>query len=223
MATKDGIMAFLTNNYFATPAQLAKACAVQLPAISKSIKSLQAQNLVISEAGFRPAIFRLSSTGARMMDTMVSSGKRTPSAAVQQHACHRNEIAFMLSDKYPGFAWTPKKQLLSYGLRHALGEHAATDKTGCSHLVLLDDYLMASNRIARTWTRRHAPDLDYYSDHTGQRWCDLANNLIIATTSIDQKKRHLKWVEQYNAACKAGEMKLPSIEVMVIKPLWNVF
>lgn len=222
MVTKDSIMAFLNQNDFATQKQLVHWCHVSLASVSRAAAKLQAQNLIVSEK-FNPAILRLSSKGARMMDTMVSSGKRTPSAAVQQHACHKNEIFFSLSEKYDGFSWTLKKQLLSHGLRPTLGEHAATDKEGRSYFILLDDYLMASNRIQRTWTRRHTPDLDYYSDHTGQRWCDLANNLIVVTTSEEQAQRHLKWADKYNQSCKAGEIKLPAIELLVIKPLWDVF
>ena len=106
-------MAQLSMNDFATPAQLAAFCNVQMPAISKATKQLQSQSMIVTEADFRPAVLRLSFKGARMMGKVLSSGKRSPSAAVQQHACHRNEAALILSKKYSGFQWTPKKQLLA--------------------------------------------------------------------------------------------------------------
>ena len=136
MHTRDKIMMQLSLSDFATPAQLAAFCDVQMPAISKATKQLQTQRMVVLEAGFRPSVLRLSFKGARMMGRVLSSGKRNPSAAVQQHACHRNEVALILSKKYPGFQWTVKKQLLAHGLRPAQGEHAATDDNGTAHLVL---------------------------------------------------------------------------------------
>ena len=121
MATRDNIMQQLSINDFATPSQLAALCNVQLPAISKATKLLQSQRMIVTEPGFRPAVLRLSFKGARMMGKVLSSGKRNPSATVQQHACHRNEAALVLSKKYTGFQWTPKVQLLEHGLRPALG------------------------------------------------------------------------------------------------------
>lgn len=223
MATRESIMDVLTHNDFATPAQLAALCEVQLPAISKAMQQLASKSLIVVETGFRPAILRLSCTGARTMDKVLTSGKRTPSASVQQHACHRNEVGMVLSDKYPGFAWTPKLQLLRHGLRPAIGEHGATDQTGRSYLVLLDDYMMAPNRILRTWARRHAPDMNHTHDHTGQRWCDLANQFIVATTSERQAERHQKWIAKYNQDCKSPDSQLPDIEVVSVDPLWSLF
>ena len=64
MHTRDKIMQQLSMNDFATPAQLATFCDVQLPAISKATKRLQAQRMVVLEAGFRPSVLRLSFKGA---------------------------------------------------------------------------------------------------------------------------------------------------------------
>lgn len=223
MATRESIMDVLADNDFATPAQLAALCDVQLPAISKAMQQLATQNLIVVESGFRPAILRLSCTGARTMDKVLTSGKRTPSASVQQHACHRNEVGRLLANNYPGFAWTSRLQLFKHGLRPAIGEHGAIDAAGRSYLVLLDDYVMAPNRILRTWTRRHSPDMNVYHDHTGQRWCDLANHFIVATTSEKQAKRHQKWITRYNKECKNPDARLPDIEVVCVDPLWSLF
>jgi len=213
----------LSINDFATPAQLAAFCDVQMPAISKATKQLQSQSMIVLEEGFRPSVLRLSFKGARMMGKVLSSGKRSPSAGVQQHACHRNEAALILSQTYPGFAWTPKKQLLAHGLRPALGEHAAMDDSGLSHLVLLDDYQMESNRILRSWTRRHTPDTKHYPLHNGQRWCDLANHFVIATTSIEQANRHQQWIEGTYKTLREGDARLPEINIIKIEPLWDLF
>lgn len=223
MSTRDNIMAQLSMNDFATPAQLAAFCDVQMPAISKATKLLQSQSMIVTEEGFRPAVLRLSFKGARMMGKVLSSGKRSPSAAVQQHACHRNEAALILSKEYAGFQWTPKTQILAHGLRPALGEHGAIDNEGRAHLVLLDDYLMSSDRILRSWTRRHAPDTNHYPVHNGQRWCDLANNFVIATTDTEQAKRHQQWITNYNKNGREGDDGLPEIEIITIAPLWDLF
>jgi len=223
MSTRDNIMAQLSMNDFATPAQLAAFCDVQMPAISKAMKQLQSQSMVVTEEGFRPAVLRLSFKGARMMGKVLPSGKRSPSAAVQQHACHRNEAALILSKKYAGFQWTPKTQILAHGLRPALGEHGAIDNDGRAHLVLLDDYLMSSDRIMRSWTRQHAPDTNHYPLHNGQRWCDLANNFVIATTDSEQAKRHHQWITNYTKKGRAGDSRLPDIDIITIAPLWDLF
>lgn len=223
MATRENIMDVLSQNDFATPAQLASFCGVQLPAICKATQQLAAKSLIVVESGFKPSILRLSCTGARTMDKALTSGKRTPSASVQQHACHRNEVGMVLAAKYPGFAWTPRLQLFKHGLRPAIGEHGAVDAANQAYLVMLDDYVMASNRILRTWTRRHAPDMNYYHDHTGRRWCDLANHFIVATTSEKQAERHRKWITRYNKDCKSPDARLPDIEVVCVEPLWSLF
>ncbi|NOY71186.1 MAG: hypothetical protein GXP14_02225 [Gammaproteobacteria bacterium] len=223
MSTKDNIMTQLSMNDFATSAQLAAFCDVQLPAISKATRQLQSQSMIVTEAGFRPAVLRLSFKGARMMGKTLPSGKRSPSAAVQQHACHKNEAALILSRKYPGFQWTQKDQLLAHGLRPAQGEHAATDRRGRAHLILLDDYQMASNRILRSWTRRHTPDTNHYPVHNGQRWCDLANNFVVATTSVEQADRHQQWASSTYKILKQEDARLPEIEIIKIEPLWDLF
>ncbi len=223
MATRDSIMQVLTQNDFATPAQLAQMCGVQLPAVCKAMKQLTDKSLIVVESGFRPAILRLSCTGARVMDTTLTSGKRAPSATVQQHACHRNEAGMKLAQIYPGFQWTPKRQLLKHGLRPAIGEHGATDANGRAYLVLLDDYMMAPNRILRTWFRRHTPDTQHYQDSTGRRWCELANHFIVATTSPQQVERHQRWLDRYQRECRDPDAMLPDIEVVYVEPLWSLF
>lgn len=223
MPTRNTIMAQLSKNDYATPAQLAAFCHVQISAISKASKQLQLQRMIVIEEGFRPAVLRLSFKGARMMGKILPSGKRSPSAAVQQHACHRNEAALILSKKYPGFEWTPKTQVLAHGLHPARGEHAAMDNSGCAHLVLLDDYQMASNRMLRCWTRRHTPDTDHYPVNNGQRWCDLANNFVIATLSTEQADRHQQWLAAAHKIVKERGMRLPAIEIISIEPLWALF
>ena len=216
-------MDVLSTHDFATPAQLATLCQVQPPAISKALKQLEDQSLVINESGFRPNILRLSAQGARVMDTRQPAGRRTPSASVQQHACHRNEAGLLLARKYPGFHWTPKAQLLAHGLRPAIGEHGAIDRAGLSILVLLDDYVMAPGRILRTWQRRHTPDIAYTRDPTGRRWCDLANHFIVVTNSRQQADRHRAWIESYNRQCKDTVDRLPDIELLTIEPLWRLY
>lgn len=223
MSARENIMEVLRQHDFATPAQLAALCGVNLPTICKAMQQLTAQSLIVVESSFRPTILRLSCTGARVMDTSLTSGKRMPSASVQQHACHRNEVGLVLAQRYPGFQWTPRLQLLQHGLRPAIGEHGATDGAGRAYLVLLDDYVMAPNRILRTWQRRHAPDPNHTQDPTGQRWCDLANHFIVATTSEKQTARHQRWMTRYNKNCSRVDQRLPDIDIMTVKPLWTLF
>ena len=77
--------------------------------------------------------------------------------------------------------------------------------------ILLDDYMMGSDRITRSWERRHTPNLKYWPDPTGRALNELAHHYLVVTNDLKQTERHNTWIE------KAG---LPA-EVLTIPALWK--
>ena len=70
------------------------------------------------------------------------------------------------------------------------GEHGAVDGSGTSWFVLLDDFLMGSERIARAWRRRHTPNAKYGPDPTGRAWGEVAQRFLVVTTDWAQAELH---------------------------------
>src|SRR5674476_938478 len=100
---------------------------------------------------------------------------------------------------------------LKLGVNPAFGEHGAIDEAGTSWFVLLDDYLMTSDRISRAWTRRHTPNKKHWLDPTGRTWCDVAQRFLVVSTDEQHTMRHREWILKTS---------LPA-EVMHLKPLWK--
>ena len=77
--------------------------------------------------------------------------------------------------------------------------------------MLLDDYLMAPERISGSWQRRHAPKLKYWPDMTGRAWCDIVNRFWVVTTDTQQIERHRQWIARQGLLA----------EVRYLAPLWR--
>lgn len=105
----------------------------------------------------------------------------------------------------------PRPTLLKNGFNPGHGEHAAKDAAGKTWFVLLDEYLMASDRIKRVWTRRHVPNKHYWPDSTGRKMCEVAHGYLAVSTDEANAERH--------RACILKEC-LPA-DVLTNKPLWK--
>ena len=196
---------------FATEAQLAYWGGVQVPAVSKALAKLVEARFVVGEAQVRPVIFRLTHAGARVARTRVASGRRYPSWSVMAHAGHTNQTEIALRARYPGLQFFDRLTLLKQGFNPAFGEHAGVDAGGVSSLVLVDDYLMGSERISRVWTRRHRPARAYWPAGTGREWREVVQRFIVATTDGRQAEAHTAWIT---------DQGIPA-DVMTIKALWR--
>ena len=116
-----------------------------------------------------------------------------------------------MTKKYSGFQFLPREALFKRGFHPAFGEHVAIDAAGTAWLVLLDDYFMNSERIARIWTRRHTPNMKYWPDFTGRRWCDTVNRFLVVSTDDLHAERHRKWIKK----------SIFPAEVMYMSALWK--
>lgn len=195
----------------ATLDQLCNFCGSQKPHISTAAAALVEMGLVEVEQFVRPRILRISRQGCQLLGVPAPAGQRLPSWSVMAHACHLNELALVMAKAVPGFRFASRLSLLKQGFNPGHGEHAAVDGSGMSWFVLLDDFLMGSDRIARAWRRRHTPNAKYWPDPTGRAWGEVMQRFLVVTTDEGQAERH---------RARIARDQLPA-EVMTIKPLWK--
>ena len=205
------ILEQLARVQYATSPQLQQWCAVRQPAISKATKELLAAGLIDGSLLTRPMILHLTPISGRLLGVRLPAGRRHASWSVMAQACHLNELQELMHKKHAGFRCLPRVELLKQGFNPAFGEHGAVDDAGTAWFVLLDDYLMTSDRIAKSWTRRHTPNKKYWPDPTGRAWCDVAQRFLVVSTNEQHTMRHREWILKTS---------LPA-EVMHIKPLWK--
>jgi hypothetical protein len=205
------ILERLADVRFSTNAQLASWCKVQSPAITKAVQRLSDFGLVEGSLTTRPMILHLSYAGGQILNKPQPYDRRYTSWSVMAHACHANAVQEMMLEKHHGFRFLSREDLFKHGFNPGHGEHGAVDDTGIAWFVLLDDFLMGSDRIARAWTRRHTPNLKYWPDHTGRAWCEVVQRFLVVCTDEKHALRHRKWILKN---------KLPA-EVMQLSPLWK--
>lgn len=205
------ILTTLGRLMFATANQLAYWCDTTPLAIYKRLPVLVAENLIAGEEHARPAIWRLTFAGGRRVNKPMPAGRRHASWSVMAHACHRNASEISLRESRRGFRFLDRLTLLKSGLNPAFGEHAGNDESDLSTFVLVDDYMMGSDRIARSWQRRHKPNPKYWPDPAGRVWRELAQDYLVVCTDEHHAERHRDWL---------ASQSIPA-EVLTIDPLWR--
>lgn len=179
--------------------------------ISTAANDLANFGLIEIEPFTRPRIYRIAYPGCALLGSPNPSGRRLPSWSVMAHLCHRNDLAIVMAKAVPGFRFLSRLALLEQGFNPGHGEHGAVDDNGTSWFVLLDDYLMGSERIARAWRRRHTPNQKHWPDPAGRAWGEVAQRFLVVTTDAGQAELH---------RARILRDRLPA-EIMIIKPLWR--
>ncbi len=205
------ILERLAQVQYATSPQLQQLSGVQQPAISKAIKELLEAGLIDGSLLTRPMILYLTLVGGQLLGVSLPAGRRYASWSVMAHACHVNELQALMQEQHAGFRFLSRVELLKQGLNPAFGEHGAIDEEGTAWFVLLDDYLMTSDRITRSWTRRHTPSKKYWADPTGRVWNAVAQRFVVACTDEQHAARHREWILKTS---------FPAT-VILMKPLWK--
>ena len=205
------ILEQLVKVLFATNRQLASLCAAKASNTSNALKELINIGLIDGFLHSRPMILHLTPAGCRLMGVPMPSGRRQASWEVMAHACHRNAAAEMLAARHDGFKFLSRLTLLKQGFNPGHGEHGAVDDTGTAWFVVLDDYLMGSDRIKRAWTRRHVPNQKYWPDPTGRKMSEVAQEFLVVSTDEANAERHRARI------LKEG---LPA-DVLTLKALWK--
>lgn len=208
---ENQILDRLAEVNYSTSKQLVRWLNVQASHISQCIKKLVALNLVDGNFITRPMILHLTQAAGRLLNVPQPYDRRHASWSVMAHACHLNEVQALMLEKHAGFRFLSRETLYKQGFNPGFGEHCAVDDSGTTWFVILDDYLMGSDRIKRSWTRRHTPNTKYWPDHTGRAWCEVVNRFVVICTDESHALKHQKYITM------AG---LPA-EVIQIKPLWR--
>ena len=192
------ILCQLARVHFATGTQLAHWCRVRPATISRATARLSDLGLVHVCVLPRPAIWTLSGAAATASPRTAFVQRSCPSWSLMAHACHRNALEIVLDKQQGGFRFLSRTALLKQGFNPARGEHAGIDAAGISWLVLLDDDLMASARIARVWRRRHTPNPGHWPDATGRAWCNVIQRYVIGCTDPVRAARHRVWIAAHD-------------------------
>jgi len=190
--TQERILSHLARVAFATSAQLRVWLDVDQSNISRALSDMVEQGLVETTQN-RPAVVYLTHAAYSILQQPMPAGERHASWSVMAHACHKNAFE-ILKNQQGEFRFLSRLSLLRQGLNPAHGEHAALDEEGKTWFVLLDDYMMAPDRIKRSWSRRHTPNKKYWSDPTGRVWRDVAHHYVVVTTSEHQAERYRVYV-----------------------------
>ncbi len=188
----------------ATVEQLADAAGVQPRGFRKSLKLLTdigAVKLHNVDAA-SPTIVELRHPGARIAGLTLPSNRVHHSWATLTHQCHVNELETRLAKHYPG-RFLQRLELFKLGLNPSVAEHGYRLDSGDLWMVILDDYGMragGNGRVARSWSRPHAPNSNYYSSTVATSWSARADGVIVATMSKDQALRHKRYMPELRAS-----------------------
>lgn len=204
------ILDSLSRIEFATRAQLAYWCGINPATASKTMARLLDIGLLSAVTTTRPAIWHLSHSGAQIVNAKAPTDGRKITWSVMAHACHRNALEIELTARNGQFRFLSRQALLRQGFNPAHGEHAGVDGGNRCWFVLLDDYLMASRRIARSWQRRHAPDRNHWPDPMGRTWCEVMQRYLVCCTDAIHAESHRAWIATHD---------IPA-DLMEMKPLW---
>jgi hypothetical protein len=205
------ILKQLARMGYATVDQLAYWCDVARVSISRRLEVIRGLGLVRGEEQARPAIWYLTFAGGRLVRKPMPAGRRQASWSVMAHACHTNAAEIVLRQQYNGFRFLDRLSLLKQGFNPGHGEHGARDDDGTSYFVLVDDYAMTSDRIRRSWMRRHAPNSKYWPDPTGRCWSEVVHRFLVVSTDANNAVTHRAYIDS---------QALPA-DVLTIEPLWR--
>jgi len=197
--TQRALLLVLGRLTFATVAQLVYWVGLKQPTVTKTLKCLEAYGFVVVARNGRPHIISATSAGLRAAGLAPLPKRHFVSWSVMAHHCHRNAAEIRLREHFTEFEFQSRQTLYAMGLSPAHGEHYGQDGSGASALVLLDDYLMQSDRIAHAWARPHTPNTRYYDLASGciRRWRDVTQRYILAVTDRVQYENHKTYIRKH--------------------------
>jgi len=207
---QETVLEGLNRLNYATVTQLHYWSQVSLTAIRDGLAFLQEAGFVASEKQVKPHVWQLSFAGAHLVGRSLSSGLRQPSWSVMSHICHRNQVEIQLRRRYANFFFLKKTALFRLGLNPSHGEHAGV-QAGKLFFVLLDDYLMGSNRITKVLSRDHRKHPKYCSLNKSVNWRMVLGRYLVVTTDLHQKSRHERWIQKQKI----------NAELLYLPPLWH--
>lgn len=214
--SEAAVLAALADYEYLTQAQLGRITGLAASVVSELLKRLRLYDLVHGVTLLRPAAFRLTGKGARLVDAPAPRDRAYPAI---QHAVHTAQAVLHLRETVPSARLLRRRALYARGLHPSVGEHAVASADGWIFL-LVDDYLMRPGRVGDAWTRSHTPKGRYVDIHglraRGEflvsRWCDVVRAYWVMTTDAKQVPRLTR------AAARAA---VPA-QVHVMPPVWRL-
>ncbi len=194
---------------YATERQLEYWSGYTQSTVSKALSSLRAERLIQAEKGVLPNVWILTRSGSRALDVPLPSGFRKSSWSVMAHTCHRNQCEILLRESHSDFRFLEKSSLYRLGLNPSHGEHAGM-QDGKIVFVLLDDYLMGSDRISTTLSRGHKKNEKYCDLKGAVNWRMVSHRFLVATTNKAQLEKHGRWINRRGLEA----------ELFYLPPLW---
>lgn len=228
--TQRAVLERLATWRAATVEQLAQIAGLQPRGMRKALVPLERHGAVKlhNVEAASPTIVELRHPGARLAGVSLPSNRVHHSWATLTHQCRVNELELRLSSKHPG-RFLQTVELFRLGLNPSVAEHGYRLDAGALWFVVLDDYGMAAGsrgRVARSWTRPHAPRRAYYTSTASTSWSARADGVVVATLTKDQAQRHKRYMPQLVAdAATAATYAQPGERVtplyVTIPSLWN--
>lgn len=194
---------------YATVEQLQYWAGVSQAGVRKTLFFLQDAGLVDDEKQVTPHVWKLSRMGSRLVGQPLPSGFRQSSWSVMAHICHRNQVEIFLRESLSDFLFFKKTALLRLGLNPSHGEHAGK-QDGKILFILLDDYLMGSDRITKVLSRAHKKNPKYCKLNRSVNWNMILNSYLVVTTDRYQQTKHERWIKK----------KGIEAELIYLPPLW---
>jgi len=183
---------------FCTQDQISRYLDMSRALVTRHLSQLEKGGLVDRDSNIRPHIFWLTTKGARVMDIKLSGAKRMHSYHVRRHYCHRNEFELQSLEHNPHFKYLSRNELLAHGLYPSHAEHAAAEQLLDYSLILIDDYLMNSDRILVSWTRQHLKNSrsKALAGKPVRRWYNVTNRLTVVSTDSINLQKHKRYCDK---------------------------
>lgn len=156
----------------------------------------------------KPYSLMLASKGARYLQ---ADGKTDwPSFAATQQIVLKNDVEIWLREYFDNIIPLNRTKLWQLGLNPGVGEHAFRSGSQL-FFILIDDYLMESNRISHCLSRAHTPSEQYYDVTQGggpSTWADYADRVFVFSCDEDHLEQHQAYLDKQ--AIKADCHYLPA-------------
>lgn len=216
---QNQILDVIARLRFATAEQLLYWLPVDaLSSVRRGAIRLTDLGLLETRSDLRPYVYRLSSRGCAL--TGERYFRRWHSASAVQQYLLRNAIEIELREEDPSARVQPRQGLSSIGLYPAHAEHAFVlpNKLDLFLFVIVDDYLMTSNRILHKWNREHLRESQSAQVTSLKRWRDVSQACRVYTVCEHHAKRHGDYLQRQ---WEKMQSPLP-ISVQLIEPIWGV-
>lgn len=215
----EAMLTLLARLRFATAQQLKTWLSVEaMSSIRRAAQRLELLGLVEINKELKPFVYRLSRSGCNLMGERYFRNWHSVSA--MQQILLRNEVEIELKKEDSAASVATRSQLTQLGLHPAHSEYAfmMPNKRSLFELVVIDDYLMQSNRIIHKWHRAHLKSSQIAEPTSLKSWSQVCDAYRIYTVTDFQYEKHRNYLAQGIEQARFAM----SASVHLIEPIWGV-